>query len=324
MEKSQENPTSSYVCEPCDYKCSSKKDFLKHNLTAKHKNRTVLKIPNPDPTFSCRNCSKTYHARNSLWYHEKKCAEKTIKNPEKSLDELPCDESYTNENFMEILKQNQEFKEMIMEQNKQNNEYQKMLLEQNKCILELSKHSAITNNNTIINNNKFNLNVFLNEHCKDALNITDFINSLQISFDDLENVGEHGFVDGISRILVKGLKQLDVYKRPIHCSDLKRETMHVKVNNVWGKEEESNPLLLHAIQRIADKNIKAIPDWKNAYPDCKFSDSKKSDQYLNIVRSSVGACDKVKDQENYHKIIRKLAKEVMVDKNGVSPKYPCL
>ena len=197
-------------------------------------------------------------------------------------------------------------------------------MEQNKQIIELSMKTMtlatannssqqhINSHNTI--NNRFNLNVFLNEKCKDALNISDFINSLQISMNDVEQVGACGFVEGISKIFVNGLKQLDVYKRPIHCSDMKRETMHVKENNVWEKEDEDKTKIIEAIKTIADKNIKTIPEWKQENPDCRDSASKKSDQYLQIVGQALGACDKTKDKENYHKIIKKVAKEVVIDK----------
>jgi hypothetical protein len=133
--------------------------------------------------------------------------------------------------------------------------------------------------------------------------------------EDVEQVGATGFVEGISRIFLRGLKELDVCKRPIHCTDLKREVMHVKENNVWEKEDDTKPKLIEAIKNIADKNIKTIPEWKLVNPDCRDSASKKSDQYLQIVGQALGACNKEKDQENYEKIIKRLAKEVMIDKN---------
>jgi len=207
---------------------------------------------------------------------------------------------------------------IILDILKQNQEFQKMLVEQNRQIMELSKQQTIIHNNNMncnnTINNRFNMNVFLNEKCKDALNISDFVNSLQITFTDLERVGASGFVEGISKILIQGLKELDVCKRPIHCSDLKREIMHVKENNVWEKEDETRPKLIEAIKNIADKNIKTIPEWKQENPDCRDSASKKSDQYLQIMGQSLGACDKTKDNENYQKIIKKVAKEVVIDK----------
>ena len=194
---------------------------------------------------------------------------------------------------------------------KQNNEIQQSILE----VIKSGTNSIINNNtNTINNNQKFNLNVFLNEKCKDALNISEFVDSLKITMTDVENVGQLGFVNGISRILVNGLKELDVYKRPIHCSDVKRETMHVKENNVWEKGEETKPQLIQAIKKIADKNIKTIPEWKQKNPDCRDGESKKSDQYLQIVGQATGGYTKETDHDKYDKIIKKIAKETTIEK----------
>ena len=327
---------NSFRCESCDFTCSYKKDWGRHIATRKHATKCAsnhLATQNTQfypPSLACA-CGKEYKDRTGLWRHRKVCdsmkpqavyqagTTETIP-PSEEVKHLM--QFFSTENIVDIIKQNQEFKELLMEQSKQNNEFQKKLLEQNKQIMELSSHTqknSITNNvnyNSTINHNKFNLQVFLNEKCKDALNMSEFVNNLQITFDDLENVGTHGFVEGISRIFVKGLKELDVYKRPIHCSDFKRATMHVKDNNVWEKEDESRPKIIHAIRRIADKNMKTIPEWRNAYPDCRYSDSKKSDQYLNIVQKSVGACDKVKDEDNYSKILHKVAKEVVIGKDN--------
>jgi uncharacterized protein (DUF2132 family) len=286
-----------HECKICDYQCKRFSDLQRHFATAKHNALFCSKNieqENAQQLYVCKFCEKTYKARNSLWYHYKKCAKNA--QHDKSAD-------VTNEMVLDIIKQNNEFKQMLMEQNKQ--------------IMEMNKHTTnthITNNNQTINN-RFNLNVFLNEKCKDALNISDFINSLQISMTDLEQVGACGFVEGISKIFVNGLKQLDVYKRPIHCSDLKREVMHLKENNVWEKEDDDKPKLIQVIKTIADKNIKTIPEWKHENPESRDSTSKKSDQYLQIMGHSLGACDKEKDNQNYHKIIKRVAKEVLIDKS---------
>jgi len=289
-----------YACNLCNYKSVRKCDYDKHLLTRKHKkvqntnNVTEKTLSNLEAvkTFECV-CGKEYNHKQNLYVHKKKCT---------ALKEEP---GITTQMFMELLKQNQEF--------------QKMLLEQNNKIMELSNHPQnINSNNNTINNNKFNLNVFLNETCKDALNINEFVNSLQISLTDMERVGADGFVEGISRIFLNGLKQLDIYKRPIHCSDLKREIMHVKDNNIWMKEEEDTPKIVNAVKLIACKNIKSIPEWKKAYPECRDSDSKKSDQYLQILKESLGACDKEKDQESYLKVAKKIAKGTLIPK-GICP-----
>ena len=301
--KKSQNFHQNYDCIFCDYSTSKKSDYEKHISTRKHKmcDKYGLMETCRKKVAQC-NCGKTFVSRSGFWKHDKKCGAGwkemdtiTVKDPPDAFEKM------TNM-VMDIVKQNQEFKEVIMEQNKQ--------------LLDMSKnHNTVTNNNQTINN-RFNLNVFLNEKCKDALNISDFISSLKISMEDVEQVGATGFVEGISRIFLKGLKQLDVCKRPIHCSDLKREVMHVKENNVWEKEDDTKPKLIEAIKTIADKNIRTIPEWKLVNPDCRFSTSKKSDQYLQIVGQAVGACNKEKDMENYEKIIKKVAKEVMIDKLG--------
>jgi len=312
-----------YYCECCESYFDNKNVYSLHMSSKKHqtKDQNFYK-------FTCSYCNKQYKARSSLWYHEKKCKEENHNAHLLPVAQEVHTQDLTTELIMGIVQQNKDFKDLIVEQNKQNveqnQEFKEMIMEQNKQIIELSMKTMtlatannssqqhINSHNTI--NNRFNLNVFLNEKCKDALNISDFINSLQISMNDVEQVGACGFVEGISKIFVNGLKQLDVYKRPIHCSDMKRETMHVKENNVWEKEDEEKTKIIEAIKTIADKNIKTIPEWKQENPDCRDSASKKSDQYLQIVGQALGACDKTKDKENYHKIIKKVAKEVVIDK----------
>jgi hypothetical protein len=294
-----------FNCAICDYNTRNKKDFSKHLLTRKHIYRTNLEqakspdqnecqlINNSDKKsqFSCKSCNKTYKARNSLWYHEKTCY--VIHK-----HETPCENKQeTDELIKEVLKQNQEFKELIAEQNNK--------------ILELSNKPIVINNSTT---NKFNLNVFLNEQCKDAVNIMDFVKSLQIELSELESVGKLGYAEGISKIFIKGLKELDVYKRPIHCSDLKRETLYVKDQNAWEKENEDKTKIKQAIKQIEHKNIKNIPDWINQHPDSKYADSPKNDQYMRIISNSMGGSTNEEDEKNYNKIIKKLATEVLISK----------
>ena len=295
-----EKTPKKFVCLACDFGCSKQSDFDRHISTVKH--NTSLhgncKKKKKTPVHICA-CMKYFKTISGLWKHRKKC-NFTLQKAHDDTMKAIADKSDQNKTIIDIVKKNQEFQKMLMEQNKQ--------------IMEMFGEKTIIQNNThynnnIVNNNKFNLNVFLNETCKDALNITDFVNSLQITFSDLENVGHVGFVEGISQIFVKGLKELDVCKRPIHCSDLKRETMHVKEDNVWGNER---PVLIEAIKKIADKNIKTIPMWKQENPECRNSESKKSDQYLKIMGESLGACDKEKDLMNYNKIIKRVAKEVTI------------
>jgi hypothetical protein len=198
-----------------------------------------------------------------------------------------------------LIKENQEFKNLILELAKKDN-------------------SVINNNNTNChntNNNTFNLNMFLNEKCKDAINIDDFVSNVKMQLTDLENFGYMGYVEGVSRILIKNLKDLDTYSRPIHCSDLKREVFYIKDNNEWTKETDDNPVLKNVIKQVANKNIKQIQTWKNEYPDCTHSDSKKNDQYINIVMNSMSGGTSEEQQNNLSQIVKNISKVVVIDKN---------
>jgi len=288
-----------FLCEKCDYNCCKNSEYLKHLNTLKHQKRTNCDIKVSEISkkiYTCNICNKIYNSRNGLWCHSKTC--KIIE--KQNIEPINTN---SNENLFEILKQNQEFKDLI--------------LEQNKIIMELAKNAGNNNtiNNTNCNNKTFNLQVFLNEKCKDALNISDFVNSLKLTLEDLENVGDKGFVDGITRIFVNGLKKLDVYKRPIHCSDLKRETMYLKNENIWEKDNENKENMKKVIKQIANKNINKIYEWKDKYPDCRYSDSKKNDQYSRIIIESMGARTIEEDQVLYEKIIKNIAKETTIDKS---------
>jgi hypothetical protein len=247
--------------------------------------------------YKCIHCDKPFQERSGLWRHKKKHHA-----PEKNT-------GLDSEVIVNIIKQNAEFKELLMEQNKQNQQLQKQLIEVCK------ENSTVTNNiNTTNNNHKtFNLNFFLNETCKDAMNIMDFVNSLQIQLSDLESVGELGFVNGLSKLIIKGLNDLEENERPVHCSDLKRETMYVKDENKWEKEDTNNTKMKKALRRIAQKNSKMIPAWKEKHPDCRYSASHLSDQYNHIILESMGGSGD-NDDEKAGKIISKIAKEVSINK----------
>lgn len=270
-----------FECKKCEYICYKKNEWIRHISTRKHTN---VDTENEQTKKYVCECGKEYNHRQSLSLHRKKCSVNT------------------NNMIFDIIKQNQEFKELIVEQNNK--------------IIELSKTHNVTTNNynntTTTNNNRFNLNFFLNEQCKDALNINDFVESIKLTLKDLENVGSLGFINGISNIFVKELKQLDVYKRPIHCSDLKRETIYVKDENIWEKENEEKDKIKKAIKQVAHKNVKQIYEWKNVNPGCKDSASCKNDQYMQILCESMGS--EAEGEEQYNKIVKNLAKEVIIDK----------
>ena len=282
-----------YICNACDYNTCSLKDFNKHLLTGKHANRTksnVLeqKILENPKKYICKNCNKFYKVRNSLWYHEQKCkgnSKEENKETDNSLIEF-------------LINENKELKNMVMEVCKQ--------IQPN-----------ITNNtiNSNSNNKTFNLQVFLNETCKDAMNISDFIESVKLQVSDLENVGKVGYIEGIANIIIKNLNALDVEKRPVHCTDQKREVMYVKDENVWEKEDESNQKIRKAIRAIAHKNICMLKEFREKYPDCQEYDSKKSSQYNKIVIEAMGGKGD-DDYEKNTKIIKKIAKAVVIDKKS--------
>jgi hypothetical protein len=301
------NIVQKYICNFCNYKCIKKYNWNKHILTSKHieassgdilVTKSGKKVANK--RYCCENCNKEYTSRNGLWKHNKICNISTS-NIKENNKNIPFE--LTNETIINILKQNSEF--------------QQLLLEQNKTILELSKNNSTTNNNTITNinsNNKsFNLNFFLNETCKNAMNITDFVNSLQLQLCDLEKVGELGYVEGISNIIIKNLNALDVTERPVHCTDKKRETMYVKDENKWEKEDDNNSKLHKMVRKVSNKNMDLITEFKELYPDWKKSTSKVSDQFDKIIIESMGGKGD-NDYEKEEKIIKRVAKSVFVDK----------
>jgi hypothetical protein len=279
-------------------------------------------INNPILGFNCNNCDKSFQYHSGLSRHKKRC----------DLNPTPPTTStlINPDIIMNIIYQNSEFKEMLIEQSKQSQqqtaELQKQSQQQNnefqKQILELCKNTIITttnnnNNNTSINNNShnktFNLQFFLNDTCKNAMNLTDFVSSLQIDLTDLESVGELGFVNGLSKLIINGLNDLEECERPVHCSDLKRESMYVKDDDKWEKEDAENTKMKKALKQIAHKNIKMLPVWKAKNPDCKRSESHLSDKYSHLVIEAMGGSGD-NDEEKANKIIRKIAKEVTIKK----------
>ena len=293
-----------YTCNFCDYNTSRISQYERHMQTRKHllsvqilQNTTITNQNVQEKNYVCEVCNKIYKHHSSLWNHKKKCLE-----PQEIINNQIINTSdfcLTKEMFLELMKSNHELQ---------------------KQIVELSKHNMTNSNNIITNNshNKtFNLQVFLNETCKDAMNIMDFVDSLQLQLSDLESVGKLGFVDGISNIIIKNLKALDVTMRPVHCSDTKRESMYVKDNDKWEKDDELNTKLRKAIKYIAHKNTKLIPQWKAKYPDYMDASSIQSDQYNDLIIEVLGGDTNLHSSVNENKIIKKIAKEVTIDKKNM-------
>ena len=303
------NVANNFVCEMCDYYTSRKSSYTKHLLTAKHLNttndynNTTKNIKKVAKTYDCV-CGAGYFHHSSLWKHKKSCQklQKKSEEPEEKKDDMCV--ILLNQN-MELIKQNKDFKELIVEQNKQ--------------IIDLVGKSGFNNNtncnNNNTNNNQFNLQFFLNEQCKDALNIMDFIEQLQLKTADLDMVGRVGYTEGISKLFIRGLKELDVFKRPIHCSDLKREVMYVKDKDAWEKDNENKNKMKKAIKFIAAKNFKQLDEWKEDNPSSEDTESKKHMEYHNIIINSLGGSNQDDDDNNYNKIIKTVAKEAIINKN---------
>ncbi len=306
IKKNAKKNAELFYCEKCDFACSKLSDWNRHLLRRKHQNdkndnKMVKKNAekNADgqrPSFVCE-CGKVYQFQSGLSRHKKTrgCVVDDDDNELKMLTNL----------VFEVVKQN---KELIVQQY----ESQKHNEHLTNKIVEIYKAGTQINNT----NNTFNLNVFLNETCKDAMNIMDFVDSVKLQLSDLEDVGKLGFVDGISNIIVKNLKALDVTERPIHCADKKREIIYVKDENKWEKDNDQKLKIRRAIKQIAYKNERLLSQFKEKYPCCNHSESLYSDQYNKLVIEAMGGNDNIYENEN--KIIKKISKEVIIDKQNDS------
>ncbi len=303
-----------FHCEYCNFNCSKQSNYNKHIMTAKHINRTnphFLEQNNATDIltqYTCKKCSKKYKARNSLWYHEQQCM--VFTQIEKSTP-LQVDDHMQMNIILELVKQNQEFKDLLIQQSNQ-------MLEQNKTIIEVAKNGQVNNTinqtNSHNNNKTFNLQFFLNETCKDAMNMKDFIKSLELSLPELEKMGEIGFAEGMSRVFVNRLNSLDITKRPIHCSDVKREIIHIKDDNKWEMDNANLDRLRKIIKQLTIKNILKVDDWKKANQGCTEYNSRKNAQYLKINMEAIGPVDEAEVKRDFGKIIRRVAETTAIDK----------
>lgn len=310
MTLEQINPKNplKYSCNICYYYTSSKKDYNKHISTRKHQEKEITnqielnRTENPEKSLSgfvCKICDKSYLSKSGLWNHKKKCSQKPLENSLTITD-------ITNPSIiMNLIKENQEFKSLLIEQNKKQEELM------NK-VIELSREPRIINHGTMTqNNNKFNLQVFLNDTCKDAITLQQFIDNIQISLEDLENVGRNGYLKGISDIFINKLNTLDITKRPIHCTDVKREVIYLKEEDAWNKDDKDNTKLKNAIRTIEDKNWNKIPEWQRENPDVIHSDTPEYKLREKIMRNIADHDNLEKQRE---KVVKVLAKETHVDK----------
>jgi hypothetical protein len=293
-----------YYCEKCNYICSKKYNWDKHILTSKHNVTTTSNNLSTNKwhkvAYCCENCSKEYSDRTGLWRHKKKCNVQYTNKDDSSNTDKDKDDPSDKQLFMMLLKQQTELIKENTELRKEQSDIKELILE----IVKNGTHNT-TNNTTHTNshNKAFNLNFFLNETCKNAMNITDFVDSIKLQLSDLIDVGTLGYVEGISKIIVKNLNNLDETERPIHCTDKKRETMYVKDQGQWEKEDEKNTKLTKAVKRVANKNIDLLPRFREKYPEYNNSSSRISDNYDKMVIEVMET-----DPEKYEKIIKNISK----------------
>jgi len=309
VNKNLQKICAKFYCKLCDYGTCRKSSYNEHLLSAKHQksmigNEKIGKICTD--RFTCKNCNKVYKDNSGLWRHNKKC----LKKEEDDSEHDQIEEEKGNSDFKMLA-------ELFKQQMNENKELKEMLIEQNKQIIELSKEkNTIINNNTTNNtsNNQFNLQFFLNEQCKDALNLGDFVEQIKLQLSDLDMIGRVGYVEGMSKIFLRNLKALDVFKRPIHCSDLKRETLYIKDKDAWKKENGENIKIKQAIKGIEHKNIKQLPKWREENPTAEDTETKKHMEYQNILLEAMGGSTMEDDDKKREKIIRNIAKEVVIEK----------
>lgn len=287
---------SIFFCEKCNFKTYKKSDFERHLSTLKHYNQHLATTNTPKNNIICFEClcGKRYNDRTGLWRHKKKCI---LLNEKENCNALQL--------IMETIKENKEIKDFLIEQNNK-------LMEQNAKLIEQNlnhNNTNITNITNNSNNNTFNLNIFLNEKCKNAMNIMDFVGSIKHTVQDVNNIGTYGYVEGISKLFIRNLKLLSVYERPIHCSDVKREVLYIKDSDKWEKDENKS-LIIKAIKKVDFDNIRNIDNWKKENPNCTDVESKQNDQYNYIITQSMSGQDTY-----YDKIISNVSKKVIIDKN---------
>jgi hypothetical protein len=282
-----------YHCKICDYSTDRKFNFDNHLDSIKHKNNANNAFSaKTSKDYECQNCNKIFNDRAGLWRHNKKC--------NLSIENILYKENgpTDKEIIMMLIKDNSELKNMIFEQ-------QNLMMK----VIENGTHNTTNNttNHTNSHNKAFNLNFFLNETCKNAMNMTDFVDSIKLQLSDLIDIGDIGYVEGLSKIIVKNLNALDETERPVHCTDKKRETIYIKDQNEWAKEDDNKSKLKKVIQKIADKNIRLLPQFREKFPDYGDAYSKTSDKYNKMVIEAMTV-----EPDKDEKIIRNISKATLI------------
>jgi hypothetical protein len=306
-----------YSCHNCDYVTSKKSSFAKHLTTRKHIQLTNVNTMETgfDALHVCSTCSKSYRSRVGLWKHIKTCANVTDSSDEKA-EQTEKEDDTPNENIVvyKYEKNENDINQLtclVIEVVKNNSEFQKQMLDMCKNLQANVNMNNCNNNNTT---NNFNLQVFLNEYCKDAMNISEFVDSFDLQISDLENVGRVGYIEGMSNIIINKIKDMDVNKRPIHCSDLKREVIYIKDDDVWEREDANNSKFRKVIKKVAGKNIGMLTDWQDKYPECLDIDSEYNDIYMRLMQAAMGPND---TEGSEVKIMKKVLKHIVIDKKMI-------
>ena len=305
------NAQKIFYCDVCDIKCSRKYDFDRHLSTQKHVANDLGDEKMRKKDYICNLCDKNYKSGNGLWKHKKKCNLPNnikAKHTTNTFTDPSSNEIKVMTGLMvEIVKSNNDLQKQTQDLQKQNQDLQKQVLE---ICQKIQPSNTIINTNSNNNNKTFNLQFFLNEECKDAMNLSEFVNSIQLKLSDLENIGKLGYVEGISNIIIKELNDTEINKRPVHCSDAKRETLYVKEENKWEKDTDETKQMVRAVRDVDKKASKLLmTDWKDTHPKCTESNSCENKEFIKLAGQVNDG-----DGKNVKKVIKKVAKEIIIEK----------
>jgi hypothetical protein len=330
--------TAKFSCKSCDFYTSKSCNYIEHLKTKKHKITIITnpvnggnltnqappeasQVPESRKIYPCKNCNRPYFSKKGLWQHSKKCHVSSCSQNTTSLNNLHTSDKTPVEIMTSVM----------LEMFKTNHEQMMQMIGEvlttvkpninNTIVPESSGNpNSLTNNNVSVNgsmtntnnsNNKtFNINMFLNEQCKDAMNMTEFVKTIQLDTDDMEDVGKHGFVKGISNIFITNLEKTEVTKRPIHCSDIKREVLYIKDDDKWERDNINSAKLSNAVRVVEQKNINMINQWAKEHPECENSNTHANRVYMTLSKHALDG-----DDDNMTKVVKKIAQNVIIDKN---------